>query len=123
MTTKQHGQQKASVQVPPKSIPPSKVPQPQQIVLRMTPAEAKAVSRALRHVAEQHQQYAQPVALPVDVATSDLLTGVADRLHAQPAACGATHPEVDGGRPCVLNPSHGGRHVTAAGFWWEEPHG
>lgn len=45
-----------------------------------TPEEATAVRRALQHVAEQHRQYAQPYALPVDVRTADLLNGVADRL-------------------------------------------
>lgn len=40
--------------------------------------------------------------------------------------CGVTHPHIDGGKPCAMEPNHylrqGGTniHVTANGLWWED---
>lgn len=46
----------------------------------------------------------------------------------KPYMCGATHPAIDGGAPCVRQPGHVNnperlnpeRHCTANGLWWND---
>lgn len=48
-----------------------------------------------------------------------------DEIQPTEESCGASHPLIDGGRPCIKFPGHvryigQSTHLTASGIWWED---